>query len=64
MPEKPREKLTLPERAFILIYAAEFSVRKGQAVLLQAMKRLPEKAGRSVRVFFCMAFLYGKKEKD
>ena len=38
-----RQMLTLPERAFILIYAAEFSERKSQNVVIRALKELPEK---------------------
>ena len=37
-----RQELGIPEDAFVLIYAAEFSARKSQAVLIQAMGRLPE----------------------
>ena len=36
-----REKYGLPQDSFVLIYAAEFSRRKSQAVLLRTMKRLP-----------------------
>lgn len=34
----------IPEDAFVLIYAAEFSPRKHQAVLLRALAELPERA--------------------
>lgn len=37
-----RERLGLPGDAFVLIYAAEFSERKSQHVLIDAMARLPE----------------------
>ena len=37
-----REQFYIPEDAFALIYPAEFSVRKSQAVLLHAMVELPE----------------------
>lgn len=37
-----RKKLGIPEDAFVLIYAAEFSARKSQGVLIRAMGRLPE----------------------
>ena len=33
----------IPADAFVLLYAAEFSRRKSQAVLLRAMERLPER---------------------
>ena len=47
-PERPdaapslRAKLGIPEDAFVLFYAAEFSPRKSQAFLIQAMRELPE----------------------
>lgn len=37
-----REKMAIPADAFVLIYAAEFSARKSQAVLIRAMERMPE----------------------
>lgn len=37
-----RQELGIPEDAFVLIYAAEFSARKSQAVLIRALVRLPE----------------------
>ena len=37
-----RKELGIPEDAVVLIYPAEFSKRKSQAVLIQAMARLPE----------------------
>lgn len=37
-----RRKLGIPDDAFVLLYAAEFSPRKSQAVLIRAMERLPE----------------------
>lgn len=39
-----RGSLGIEEDAFVLIYAAEFSARKGQELLLRAMERLPERA--------------------
>lgn len=36
-----RQKLNLPENAFTLIYAAEFSGRKSQSVLIRAISQLP-----------------------
>lgn len=49
--EKPDERAVralrveweIPEDAFVLIYPAEFSRRKSQAVLIRAMARLPER---------------------
>lgn len=38
-----RKTLDIPEDAFVLIYAAEFSARKSQSVLIRAMDRLPER---------------------
>lgn len=40
--ETLRGKLGIPEEAFVMIYAAEFSARKSQGVLIRAMERLPE----------------------
>jgi len=37
-----RKSLGIPEDAFVLLYAAEFSARKSQSVLIRAMERLPE----------------------
>ena len=37
-----REELAIPEDGFVLFYAAEFSKRKSQEVLLRAMAQLPE----------------------
>lgn len=37
-----RQELGIPRDAFVLMYAAEFSARKSQAVLIRAMDRLPE----------------------
>lgn len=37
-----REELGIPEGAFVLLYAAEFSARKSQSDLIRAMTRLPE----------------------
>lgn len=37
-----RKQLGIPEDAFVLIYAAEFSARKSQTVLIRALERLPE----------------------
>ncbi len=39
-----RRQFGIPEDSFVLIYAAEFSKRKSQKVLIDAMERLPEKA--------------------
>ena len=39
-----RGKYGIPEDAFVLVYAAEFSGRKSQAVLIRAMASLPERA--------------------
>lgn len=41
-PWELRRKLGIPADACVLIYPAEFSVRKSQQVLLRAMTRLPE----------------------
>lgn len=38
-----RAAFGIPEDAFVLVYAAEFSRRKSQAVLLRAMAQLPER---------------------
>lgn len=40
--ERLRARWGIPRSAFVLFYAAEFSKRKSQAVLLRAMERLPE----------------------
>ena len=37
-----RQSLGIPEEAFVLIYPAEFSKRKSQHVLIEAMQHLPE----------------------
>lgn len=37
-----RKKWGIPENAFVLVYAAEFSVRKSQNVIIRAMAQLPE----------------------
>ena len=42
--ERLREALGIPQGAFVLLYAAEFSKRKSQEVLIRAMRRLPEQA--------------------
>ena len=47
--ERIREKYAIPQDAFVLIYAAEFSKRKSQHVLIEAMRYLPEK----VRLVLC-----------
>ena len=39
-----RAKLGIAEDAFVLLYAAEFSPRKSQSVLIRALKALPDKA--------------------
>lgn len=36
-----RQALSIPEDAFVMVYAAEFSKRKHQAFLIYAMKKLP-----------------------
>lgn len=41
--QRLRAELGIPEDAFVLLYPAEFSQRKSQAVLIQAMERLPER---------------------
>lgn len=38
-----REELGVPADAFVLFYAAEFSARKSQEVLIRAMRELPER---------------------
>ena len=40
--KKLRKKLGIPEDATVLIYAAEFSRRKSQYILIETMKYLPE----------------------
>lgn len=40
--ERLRAQWGIPRSAFVLFYAAEFSRRKSQAVLIRAMERLPE----------------------
>ncbi len=40
--ENMRKKWGIPENAFVLIYAAEFSARKSQSVIIRAMAQLPE----------------------
>lgn len=40
--ERLRAEWGIPRSAFVLLYAAEFSRRKSQAVLIRAMERLPE----------------------
>lgn len=42
--EDLRAQWGIPDSAFVLFYAAEFSGRKSQPVLIRAMERLPEKA--------------------
>lgn len=42
--EDPRAQWGIPRSAFVLFYAAEFSARKSQPVLIRAMERLPENA--------------------
>jgi len=37
-----RQKLDIPDSTFVLLYAAEFSARKSQGVLIRAMGQLPE----------------------
>lgn len=41
--EHLRKKCGIPNDAFVLIYAAEFSERKSQRVVICALKRLPER---------------------
>jgi len=40
--ERLRREWNIPENAFVLFYAAEFSARKNQAMLIRAMQNLPE----------------------
>ena len=40
--KRMRALLEIPEQAFVLIYAAEFSKRKNQQVLIEALRHLPE----------------------
>lgn len=40
--EKMRKKWGVPEDAFVFLYAAEFSARKSQSVVIRALKLLPE----------------------
>ena len=40
--EKLRKKWGVPKDAFVLIYAAEFSARKSQNVIIRAMEHLPK----------------------
>ncbi len=40
--QRLRTGLGIPKNAFVLLYAAEFSARKSQEVLIRAMGRLPE----------------------
>jgi len=42
--EELRRELGIPEDAFVLLYAAEFSGRKSQSDLIRAMTQLPEHA--------------------
>jgi glycosyltransferase EpsD len=37
-----REQYGIPENAFLILYAAEFSKRKNQKLLIDAMRALPE----------------------
>lgn len=39
-----RQILDIPQDAFVFLYAAEFSPRKNQALLIRALAQLPEKA--------------------
>ena len=39
-----RRELGIPDTAFLMVYAAEFSRRKHQAFLIQALRGLPERA--------------------
>ena len=41
--EKLRKKWGIPEDAFVLICAAEFSARKSQSIVIRAMEYLPER---------------------
>ena len=41
--QRLRKELGIPEDAFVLIYAAEFSARKSQKVIIRAMEHLPQK---------------------
>ena len=40
---KLRKNLRIPANAYVLLYAAEFSARKDQQVLLRALRKLPER---------------------
>ena len=53
-----RRRFQLPQDAFVLVYAAEFSARKNQAELIRALPRLPERvwlllAGRGAALEQC-----------
>lgn len=55
-----RRRFRLPENAFVLLYAAEFSARKNQAELIRALPHLPEQvclllAGRGAGLEQCRA---------
>ncbi len=41
--QRLRTELGIPENAFVLLYAAEFSARKSQGILIRTMARLPER---------------------
>ena len=41
--QRLRKELSIPEDAVVLIYAAEFSARKSQKVIIRAMEHLPQK---------------------
>ena len=55
-----RQRFGIPQKAFVLVYAAEFSERKNQAGLLRAFAKLPDNAwlllaGRGATVENCQA---------
>ena len=57
---KLREKMGIPDDSFVLLYAAEFSQRKSQEVLIRAMKKLPDNvllilAGNGAQLDECRA---------
>lgn len=58
--QKLRERSGIPADAFVLFYAAEFSERKSQNVLIHAMKKLPDNvllilAGNGTQLDECRA---------
>lgn len=55
--QQARERFQLPSDAFVLVYAAEFSARKNQSELIQAISSLPE------RTYLLLAGIGGKLEE-